>query len=90
MLFFARPYVPGQRVKIRSGSMGGPFIGVIVGAGMMYTLIDTDDEGLISMPNAGLMGAAVGPAPEVDPDAPPVTDPDPDERDRRAAELAGS
>ena len=90
VLFFARPYVPGQRVKIRSGSMGGPFIGVIVGAGMMYTLIDTDDEGLISMPNAGLMGAAVGPAPEVDPDAPPVTDPDPDERDRRAAELAGS
>ena len=68
VLFFARPYVPGQRVKIRSGSMGGPFIGVIVGAGMMYTLIDTDDEGIISMPNAGLMGAAVGPAPEDEPD----------------------
>jgi small-conductance mechanosensitive channel len=68
VLFFARPYVPGQRVKIRSGSMGGPFIGVIVGAGLMYTLIDTDDEGIISMPNAGLMGAAVGPAPEDQPE----------------------
>ena len=68
VLFFARPYVPGQRVKIRSGSMGGPFVGVIVGAGMMYTLIDTDDEGIISMPNAGLMGAAVGPAPADQPD----------------------
>jgi len=68
VLFFARPYVAGQRVKIRSGSMGGPFVGTIVGAGMMYTLIDTDDEGIISMPNAGLMGAAVGPAPEDQPD----------------------
>jgi small-conductance mechanosensitive channel len=68
VLFFARPYVPGQRVKIRSGSMGGPFIGVIVGAGLMYTLIDTDEEGIISMPNAGLMGAAVGPAPADQPD----------------------
>lgn len=90
VLFFARPYVSGQRVKIRSGSMGGPFVGVIVGAGMMYTLIDTDDEGLISMPNAGLMLAAIGPAPDVDPDTPPVCDPDPEERDRGAAELAGS
>ena len=63
VLFFARPYVAGQRVKIRAGSMGGPFTGVIVGAGMMYTVIDTDDEGLISMPNAGLMSAAIGPAP---------------------------
>jgi small-conductance mechanosensitive channel len=63
VLFFARPYVAGQRVKVRAGSMGGPFTGVIVGAGMMYTVIDTDDEGLISMPNAGLMAAAIGPAP---------------------------
>jgi small-conductance mechanosensitive channel len=63
VLFFARPYVAGQRVKIRAGSMGGPFTGVIVGAGMMYTVINTDDEGLISMPNAGLMAAAIGPAP---------------------------
>ena len=88
MLFFARPYVPGQRVKIRSGSMGGPFIGVIVGAGMMYTLIDTDDEGLISMPNAGLMGAAVGPAPEVEPDG-RLTDPDPDERRPQDGRTSG-
>lgn len=63
VLLFARPYVPGQRVKIRTGAMGGPFEGVIVGAGLMYTTIDTD-EGLISMPNAGLLGAAVGPAEE--------------------------
>jgi hypothetical protein len=80
VLFFARPYVAGQRVKIRSGSMGGPFVGTIVGAGLMYTLIDTDEEGIISMPNAGLMGAAVGPAPADEPDGDytPSDPPDPD------------
>ncbi len=66
VLLFAKPYVPGQRVKIRSGGMGGPFEGVITGAGLMYTTIDTD-EGIVSMPNSGLLGAAVGPAPEPEP-----------------------
>lgn len=61
VLLFARPYVPGQRVKIRSGAMGGPFEGVIVGADLMYTTIDTA-EGLIKMPNSGVLGSAIGPA----------------------------
>ncbi|HSY15633.1 MAG TPA: mechanosensitive ion channel family protein [Jatrophihabitantaceae bacterium] len=61
VLLFARPYVPGQRVKIRSGGLGGPFEGVILGAGLIYTTIETD-EGIISMPNSGLLGAAIGPA----------------------------
>ena len=61
VLLFARPYVPGQRVKIRSGAMGGPFDGVILGAGLMYTTIDTD-EGVVSMPNSGLLAAAIGPS----------------------------
>jgi len=76
VLLFARPYVPGQRVKIRSGAMGGPFDGVILSAGLMYTTIDTD-EGLVSMPNSGLLAAAIGPSDEAaapdDPDAPPPT-----------------
>lgn len=60
VLFFARPYVPGQRVKVHSGGLGGPFIGVIVGAGIMYTFIETKD-GVISLPNAGLLASAIGP-----------------------------
>jgi small-conductance mechanosensitive channel len=63
VLLFARPYVPGQRVKIRSGAMGGPFDGVILSAGLMYTTIDTD-EGPVSMPNSGLLAAAIGPSDE--------------------------
>jgi small-conductance mechanosensitive channel len=65
VLLFARPYVPGQRVKIRTGAMGGPFEGTITGSGLMYTTIDTA-EGRISMPNAGLLAAAVGPATAAD------------------------
>lgn len=65
VLLFARPYVPGQRVIIRTGAMGGPFEGVIVVAGLLYTIVETDD-GPISMPNSGLLGAAIGPAPEPD------------------------
>jgi len=74
VLLFARPYVPGQRVKVRSGAMGGPFDGVILGAGLMYTVIDTD-EGLISMPNSGLLAAAIGPSdqPEAAASAEPAT-----------------
>jgi small-conductance mechanosensitive channel len=70
VLLFARPYVAGQRVKIRSGAMGGPFEGVIVGADLIYTTIDTAD-GLVKMPNAGVLGAAIGPAQETEPAAVP-------------------
>ena len=61
VLLFARPYVPGQQVKIRSGALG-TFEGTITGSGLMYTTIDTS-EGLISLPNSGLLAAAIGPAP---------------------------
>ena len=80
VLLFALPYVPGQRVKVRSGAMGGPFDGVIVSAGLMYTVIDTE-EGLVSMPNSGLLAAAVGPSDEPaeeaeeEPGAPPPAGP---------------
>lgn len=64
VLLFARPYVPGTRVKVRTGALGGPFEGVIITAGLLYTTIETDEEGPISMPNSGLLAAAIGPAPE--------------------------
>lgn len=77
VLLFARPYVPGQRVRVRSGAMGGPLDGVIVGAGLMYTQIDTA-EGLISMPNSALLGAAIGPAPDPEEEQEPAAEPVPD------------
>lgn len=67
VLFFARPYVPGQRVKVHSGALGGPFVGVIVGAGIMYTFIETA-AGVVSLPNAGLLGSAIGPPDDEEPE----------------------
>lgn len=63
VLLFARPFVPGQRVKVRTGALGGPFEGVILGSGLVYTTIETD-EGVVAMPNAGVLASAIGPAPE--------------------------
>ncbi|UQX88770.1 mechanosensitive ion channel family protein [Jatrophihabitans telluris] len=80
VLMFARPYVPGQRVIVRSGALGGPFEGVITDAGLLYSTIETDD-GPINLPNGGLLAAAVGPAPDrshepdPSPDAPLTIDP---------------
>jgi small-conductance mechanosensitive channel len=72
VLLFARPYTPGQRVTVHSGALGGPFEGVIVGAGLTYTTMETS-QGTISLPNSGLLAAAIGPAPEPDPGHPPST-----------------
>jgi len=63
VLLFARPFVPGQRVKVRTGALGGPFEGVILGSGLVYTTIETE-EGVISLPNAGVLASAIGPASE--------------------------
>jgi hypothetical protein len=37
VLLFARPYVPGQQVRVLSGAINGPHVGVIVSAGLLYT-----------------------------------------------------
>jgi hypothetical protein len=58
VLFFARPYVAGQRVRVHTGALGGPFDGTIVEAGVMYTSVQTE-AGLMRLPNAGLLAAAV-------------------------------
>lgn len=76
VLLFARPFVPGQYVKVNTGAMGGPFEGTILNTGLIYTNIDTE-VGVVSMPNAGLLAAAIGPTGEAakadstSPEAPP-------------------
>jgi small-conductance mechanosensitive channel len=62
VLLFARPYVPGQKIRVLSGSINGPHIGRIVAAGLLYTLLETAD-GPLNIPNSTLLSAAVGPAP---------------------------
>ncbi|WIM97405.1 mechanosensitive ion channel family protein [Actinoplanes oblitus] len=61
VLLFARPYVPGQRIRVMNGSINGPHIGTIFSAGLLYTVLETD-EGPLNVPNAALLAAAVGPS----------------------------
>ena len=53
VLLFARPYVPGTRVKIRTGALGGPFEGVITVTGLLYTTIETDCRGADQLAQLG-------------------------------------
>ena len=73
VLLFARPYVPGEQVRVMSGAINGPHVGVVVSAGLLYTMLETAD-GPLNIPNSALLAAAVGPA---KPNADPDTDPDP-------------
>jgi small-conductance mechanosensitive channel len=65
VLMFARPYVPGERVRVYSGALGGPHDGVVTGVGLMYTTVAAD-EGPINIPNSALLASAVGPRPAPD------------------------
>lgn len=69
VLLFARPYAPGEHIVVHSGALGGPFEGTITEAGLIFTTLLTA-EGAVRLPNAGLLGAATGPAPRRLPEPP--------------------
>lgn len=60
VLLVARPFVVGEWVVIRSGAMGGALSGTVIDLTLVYVIIDTD-EGVIRLPNAAVLAAAVGP-----------------------------
>jgi small-conductance mechanosensitive channel len=62
VLLFARPYIPGERVRIRSGALGGTLDGTVTSVGLLYTTLSTQD-GVLNIPNGALLAAAVGPLP---------------------------
>ena len=64
VLLFARPYIPGERIRVRSGALGGIIEGTVTSVGLLYTTLATDD-GVVNIPNGGLLAAAVGPVPAV-------------------------
>lgn len=61
VLLIARPYVPGQPVRVLSGSIGGPHEGVVTSVGLVYTTLATED-GPLNIPNSALLASAIGPA----------------------------
>jgi small-conductance mechanosensitive channel len=72
VLLFARPYVPGQQIRVLSGAINGPHVGVIISAGLLYSVLETSD-GPLNIPNSTLLSAAVGPAVQV-PNSEPAKD----------------
>ena len=80
VLLFARPYIPGEAIRVRSGALGGTIEGTVTTVGLLYTTLQTAD-GVVNIPNAGLLAAAVGPLPAGAPAAPDSsTDYDDDSR----------
>jgi hypothetical protein len=93
VLLLARPYTMGEHIRVRSGALGGPIDGTVVGMDLLYTTLDTE-EGPIRLPNAGLLAAAVGPRPKPSDDVEPpaVADaggPAPDISTQDTTQLSG-
>jgi len=47
-------------LAVRSGALAGPYTGQVLSIGLTYVQLDTD-EGVILLPNSGVLAAAVGP-----------------------------
>jgi small-conductance mechanosensitive channel len=60
VLLMSRPITVGQRIRIRSGALGGQIDGTVTEIGITYMHLDTG-EGVLALPNAQVLAAAVGP-----------------------------
>ena len=58
VLLVARPFDVGAMVSISSGALGGAHRGRVSNVGLTYVLLDCD-EGLVRLPNASVLAAAV-------------------------------
>ncbi len=65
VLLFARPFVVGERIRIRSGVLGVLDV-TVVAAGLTYVTVRTED-GLLKIPNSVMLASGIG-----RPDPPPA------------------
>lgn len=59
LMLVSRPFAIGDFVRVRSGSLNGPFDGTVTSIGLVYSSLETE-EGPLAIPNAQLLSAAVG------------------------------
>ncbi len=62
VLLLSRPFNVGDRIRLKSGALGGEHQGVVTEIGITYVRLDAGD-GMMSLPNSQVLAAAVGPAP---------------------------
>jgi small-conductance mechanosensitive channel len=60
VLLIVRPFVVGDEVVLKSGSLGGEYAGRITDMGLFYVDMVTE-TGPVKLPNAGVLAGAVGP-----------------------------
>jgi small-conductance mechanosensitive channel len=71
VLLLARPFSVGDRIRIRSGALGGIFDATVLGVSLTYVSVRTDD-GVLKIPNSVMLATAAGP---VDPTEEPTPSP---------------
>ena len=69
VLLLSRPFHVGERIRIRSGALGGQTEGTVTEIGLTYLRLDTS-EGILALPNSQVLAAAVGPLPAESPGQP--------------------
>jgi small-conductance mechanosensitive channel len=77
VLLMARPFGVGDRIRIRSGALGGVFDASVRDLSLTYVTLSTDD-GILKVPNSAMLAAGVGQAPPrpLDPGAPEAFTPE--------------
>jgi small-conductance mechanosensitive channel len=60
VMLLTRPFQVGDEITLRSGALAGPYSGRVRSISLTYVQLDTD-EGLVLLPNSGVLASAVGP-----------------------------
>jgi small-conductance mechanosensitive channel len=71
VLLFARPFVVGEHIRIRSGALGVIDVEVL-GIGLTYVTVLTED-GILKVPNSAMLASGIGQF-EAKPSRPPSSD----------------
>jgi small-conductance mechanosensitive channel len=69
VLLLSKPFVVGERIRIRSGALGGIFDATVVELSLTYVTVRTDD-GILKIPNSVMLATAAGPVAPDDPQPP--------------------
>ncbi len=60
VLLAVRPFVVGERLVLRAGTLGAEYDGLVVDMSAFYVTLETD-SGRVALPNASVLAAAIGP-----------------------------
>jgi small-conductance mechanosensitive channel len=60
VLLLAKPFSVGERIRIRSGALGGIFDATVLAVSLTYVTVRTDD-GVLKIPNSVMLATAAGP-----------------------------